>query len=441
VAFSPGTTEITNSHATLSGGKMYAISEQKADKDLIGKQGSTFMFCMTNNNTYFKIELEKAIAVGDVFSAETYSRTDTNLGLFISTSTTRPNECSTKLSIAKVATAAYEPLSSYTVQEGDGLAGATELYIYRETGNSTYFNEFKITREATTPIPTNYLVDFNTEIATSSHDFKLASNWGHIVGSGNYDGYGPYYMSYSYKADEGFNGTGTLIAYRQYAGDSSGGETCYDLLVTPLVSGTITMKVKAHTNASSSNPSFVEIYETDETGTTRGDIIQKFTVDEGYADIEGQTEWKQISLTLAEEQRIAIRAQYVYLDDFTAESANIIPQKALSVIKVMNMDGNDGTAGTTTYFEQQADNTLLVPLKVALTNTGDVDLVAGSTENYTLTLASASYASGAKTYYEDATVSVPVSLAAGASETVEVRFSIPYTSGWKYFFIRENIIF
>lgn len=289
------------------------------------------------------------------------------------------------------------------------------------------------------PAPAGYTVDFNKAITTSSHDFVLGSNWGHVVGTNNYDGYGPYYMSYGYTADGGFNGTGSLYAYRQYAGDNYGGGECYDLLVTPLVSGEITLKVKAHSSASNSNPSFVEIYKIDAAGTTRGDLIQRFTAAEGYTDIEGQEDWKQISLTLAEEQRIAIRAQYVYMDDFTAAAVNIIPQKSLSVVSVMNMEGKEGTGGTTTYFEQQADGTLSVPLKVLLSNTGDVDFVAGTTENYTLTLASAGTTSGAKTYFDDATVAIPVSLAAGASDTVDVTFNIPYTSGWKYYFVKENV--
>ena len=148
VSFEPGTTEITSDNATITGGKMYAISEQEGAKNLIAKQGSNFLFCMTNNNTYFKLELDKALAVGDVISAMTYSRTDTNLGLFVTTEANRPSECSTKLSIASVSTAAYEAFSDYTVTEGDGLVGATEIYIYRETGKSTYFNEFKISRAA-----------------------------------------------------------------------------------------------------------------------------------------------------------------------------------------------------------------------------------------------------------------------------------------------------
>ena len=55
-----------------------------------------------------------------------------------------------------------------------------------------------------------YTVDFNSAITTSSiHDFAVASNWGHIVGSYTDDYGDTYYMTYSYRADEGIDGSGT----------------------------------------------------------------------------------------------------------------------------------------------------------------------------------------------------------------------------------------
>lgn len=284
-----------------------------------------------------------------------------------------------------------------------------------------------------------YIVDFNTPITTSSHDFILGSNWGHVVGTDNYDNNGPYYMTYGYTADGGYHDTGSLYATRQFAGDSWGGSVCYDLLVTPLVSGQITMKVKAHSSASYSNPSFVEIYKINAAGTTRGDLIQRFTAAEGYTDIAGQDEWKEISLTLSEEQRIAIRAQYVYLDDFTAQSVNIIAQKSLAVTSVMNKDGLSGTQGTNPVFEQQADGNMKVDLKVTLNNNGDVDFIAGTTENYTLTVGQASYASGTKTFYESASVAIPEDIAVGETKTFDVTFYVPFVSGYRNWFIKENV--
>ncbi|MBR4897778.1 MAG: carboxypeptidase regulatory-like domain-containing protein [Prevotella sp.] len=327
---------------------------------------------------------------------------------------------------------------TFTVKAGADFAGgevklANSLFTTSPEGAEVSGTDVT----ATATLDTSYLVDFNKSIATGSHDFKVASNWGHIVGSGNYDGYGPYYMTYSYKAEEGFDGTGALYAARQYAGDNWGGSVVNDLLVTPLVSGAITMKVKV-SGASSSNPSFVEIYKINDDGT-QGDLIQKFTADEGYTDIEGQEDWKLISLTLTEEQRIGIRAQYVIMDDFTAENVTIVPEKSLTVTGVMNQDKQNGTSGTNPVFEQQPDGTLKVVLKVALENTGDVDFTAGM-EGFSLTPASSSLSSGSKTYYEDATVALTRDLAAGAVDTVDVEFytTMP-TSTWLYWFVRENI--
>ena len=146
VALAPGETEINTDMADITGGTMSAINQQAEDKNLINKQGSDYYFCLTNNNTFFKVVLKQALQVGDVITANTYSRTDTSLGLFVSTAGSRPGECATKLSIDATETGAPAAFSSYTIKEGDDLVGATTIYIYRETGKSTYFDEFKITR-------------------------------------------------------------------------------------------------------------------------------------------------------------------------------------------------------------------------------------------------------------------------------------------------------
>ena len=125
-----------------------------------------------------------------------------------------------------------------------------------------------------------YTVDFNTNPGTSSHDFAVASSWGHIVPTSDYDGYGPYYMTYSYSAEEGIDGSGTLNAYKQYAGDNFGGEVVSDILVTPVVSGTIELYVKANNLANTSYPSFVEFYTLNEAATAKVEQISRFTADQ-----------------------------------------------------------------------------------------------------------------------------------------------------------------
>lgn len=294
------------------------------------------------------------------------------------------------------------------------------------------------TEDYTEPVAAGYTVDFNTAITTSNHDFAVAKGWSHIVPNSDYDGYGPYYMSYSYYASMGVDGTGALWAGRQYAGDNSGGEVVKDILVTPLVNGTITLDVKAYSNASSSNPAFVEVYAINADGTL-GSLLKTVKEDIAAYNGTGTADWATFTLAeLTAEQKLGLRCQYVYIDNFTAASVNIPAERKLEVTKVANLEGATGTSGTTTYFEQQADGTLKVQLQVTLTNTGDYDFAVGD-EGYTLTLASASSASGTKTYYDDATVDIPEALAAGESKTIDVDFFIPFSTGWKYFFVRENI--
>lgn len=320
----------------------------------------------------------------------------------------------------------------YTITEGRWGIG--------ESGeNGAIADGDGLTTEAyTEPVAAGYTVDFNTAITTSNHDFAVAKGWSHIVPNSDYDGYGPYYMSYSYYASMGVDGTGALWAGRQYAGDNSGGEVVKDILVTPLVNGTITLDVKAYSSASSSNPAFVEVYAINADGTL-GSLLKTVKEDIAAYNGTGTADWATFTLAeLTAEQKLGLRCQYVYIDNFTTASVNIPAERKLEVTKVANLEGATGTDGTTTYFEQQADGTLKVQLQVTLTNTGDYDFAVGD-EGYSLTLASASYASGSKTYYDDATVNISEALAAGESKTFDVDFFIPFSTGWKYYFVRENV--
>lgn len=347
---------------------------------------------------------------------------------------------------------------TFAISDGSAIisaqfSGSTMTMQYNSGSDQNRFRYFKsvnqnpiqlykkVAEDTGALVVPNYTVDFNESITTSNHDFAVANKWGHIVGSGNYDGWGPYYMSYSYYSTSGVGSTGCLYAARQYAGNNWGGTVCYDLLVTPQVKGTITLKVKASYSASSTNNAFVEFYAVDNAGTTRGELLKTVKEDiPGYNTGSG-AEWVEATLDVADYQRIGIRAQYVYLDDFTATSMQVVKEAGMTVASVMNSEGNTGNSGTTTYFSQQADGKLKVDLLLNLTNTGDFNLVSGTTANYTLTLASASYSSGTKTYYDDATINVPVDLAVGETKTnVPVTFYITKpTSSWNYYFVRENI--
>ena len=274
-----------------------------------------------------------------------------------------------------------------------------------------------------------YTVDLNTAITTSNHDFAVAPKWKHIVqdNDGSYVGY-----KWDAAYGTGNPATGGLLVYKQKVGSSYYyEETVYDMLVTPKVSGTIKLKVKAYENASSSTKAFVQLWSVNGSGTEKNTQLKEFQTEiSGYNT--GSGEWIELTYDVTEAQRIGIRAQYVYIDDFYAEAVDATPEAALAVSSVMSSTGQTGTDGTNPIFEQQADGKMKVVLKVTLSNTGDVDFVAGTTENYTLTVGQASYTSGTKTYYEDASIAIPENIAVGETKTFDVEFTVPYISGYKY---------
>ena len=73
-------------------------------------------------------------------------------------------------------------------------------------------------------------------ITTSVTDFAVASNWGHIVDTYEDNWGDETKVSYSYQADKGVEGSGALQVLTNQKTNR-----CYDLLVTPRVSGTVTL--------------------------------------------------------------------------------------------------------------------------------------------------------------------------------------------------------
>ncbi len=281
-----------------------------------------------------------------------------------------------------------------------------------------------------------YTIDFNSSITTTDPDFSVASNWGHIV-----DAYEDYwgdesYVSYQSMSDSGIDGSGCFRVYTNQKTNST-----YDLLVTPLVSGLVTIYAKP-VGKYYNDSAFLEIYSLNEDGTAKGSVLA--TSDFSSKSNSEEWDFTPITVYLSSEQRIGIRGSQVYMDNFMAQSATIVAQTEMKVTKVANSDGATGSQGTNPVFNQDENGNTTVTLQVTVENTGDTDLVAGETENYTLTLAqaSSSSASSITTYFEDAPFAVPVNIAAGQSATFEAEFTVPATisySGYTYFFVRENI--
>ena len=303
-------------------------------------------------------------------------------------------------------------------QSGDLTAPAEDNQIYRMYDGtwSPNIEDFAVSALFT------YTIDFNSSITTTDPDFAVASNWGHIVAGS---------VTYSSKLDSGVDGSGCLMVY------SNGN----DLLVTPLVSGLVTIYAKP-IGRYFNDTAFLKIFSLNEDGTAKGSLLA--TSD--FSSKSNSEEWDFIPITvyLSSEQRIGIQGSQVYMDNFFAQSATIVPQTEMKVTKVANSDGATGTNGTNPVFNQNEEGNTTVTLQVTVENTGDFDLVAGETENYTLTLAQAtsSSASSISHYFEDAPFAVPVNIAVGESATFDAVFTVPATipySGYTYFFVRENI--
>jgi hypothetical protein len=268
-----------------------------------------------------------------------------------------------------------------------------------------------------------YSCDFERHINTSNPLFKVASNWQHVVNTTDDDAS---YMSYSYSTAGGYDESACL-----YAGD---GTSFADYLVTPLVSGSVSMRVKLL----DTSDSYVEVYAAGADGTV-GNLIT--TVNSSY--IQSSTgessvtfsEWYQVPLItvpLNGFQRLYLHCNKVYIDDFSASSASITPEASMSIESAVPSD----TAGLI-HWDQQPNGKVLIDYVVTVKNDGDLELTPGM-DGYSITVFDNE--SGVDLF----TVAVPVTLAVGAVSdefhvSAEVNPADVWTTSQRYLYLRENI--
>ena len=286
-----------------------------------------------------------------------------------------------------------------------------------------------------------YLADFNlgdSFSTTSDHYFSIARDWKHIAGAFDDDG-DPRYMSYTYYNNQGVDETGTILAYKQYASEnenSNNGTVVYDMLVSPLVSGEVSIQVKGSISASSSNPSFIQFYKVNANGTEYGDQITNVT----YKDANGNTvdainttDWITAKITLSDETRIGVRGQYVYMDNFIAENATVMPEKKMKIVSA----SPTATTGTIKW-DQQPNGKVLVKYTVTVQNTGETELTVGD-NGYSVSIYNR------KTGEVYGTTNVPETLAPDATSaefdvTAEVEPSVwPNSYTYINMDLKENI--
>ncbi len=256
----------------------------------------------------------------------------------------------------------------------------------------------------------NYTVDFNTAISTSDHAFKVAPGWKHIVG-GEEDWWGDItYVTYTYQATAGVDGTGALGI-----GSQSGTSVDnYDYLVTPAITGTATLQVQLTSSATNAGIKIYLINEADDGTLTVGDV----KVNEGNqygTSLFSQEAYGTVTVSGLNGQRIGIVGDRVNIDNFAVEgTAEIEYEKALTITSATSSITGSGSINCDTEGNYSFTYTITVQ------NTGECDLAADDPNMYV----------GIANYLDltnpVATAPIGQALAMGESATIEVSVTLNY---------------
>ena len=221
-----------------------------------------------------------------------------------------------------------------------------------------------------------YKVDFETTVDTSDHEFRVASGWSHIVDAD----INPYftwltsYVDYSYEENAGIDGTQAL----KVASQTLSGQEKFDLLVSPKLSGTVSIMVKSASEAEDQTAG-IKFFVVDN-GTMGAEITP--------AEAPALTKDGYVKYVLPEQSgaNIGIRGEYVYIDDFEAASAEITMTKSFAVVgaKVADdanttteLDNSGWYPQQVTYINCDAEGKYTLSYDIDLKNSGDRTLEPG----------------------------------------------------------------
>ena len=198
------------------------------------------------------------------------------------------------------------------------------------------------------------------------HEFA-PKGWGHIVD--NYsDWYDEYYVEYSNPETGGQDGAYLSIGSQQL-GSGWDTETVDDILVTPAVSGNVSLYVKLEKMGGS-----IKFY----TCTKQGNSFTKGAEYEATLPELSETEWTQVTLpSVPEGTYLGIRGENVGIDNFTADNATIVLRRELAIENVTLVSDDEIDA------DESGNVTLTFTVKLA--NTGEVDFNPGD-ENYSVSI-------------------------------------------------------
>ncbi len=272
----------------------------------------------------------------------------------------------------------------------------------------------------------NYSYDFSKPIDTEDHAFAVASGWGHVVESYT-EGGTTYWQPYTYSQYSGRTAGALNIGNEEVGGNVWNKKKVNDIIVTPKVSGRVSMWMKS-TSYSSYGGGGAKFYAMKklEDGT--------YVQGEEYTDLavgKFTTTWQEIVFENIEENAeypyIGIHATQAYLCDLSAEKADIDKQHKLSVLSVTTNAPSSGIVC------DENDNVNLT-LTAEVANVGDYSY-GEDTENLTLAV----YLAG----NDEPLKVLPIgAIAEGAKNTVNcVLDPIPFSEigSSAVFTVRENL--
>lgn len=262
----------------------------------------------------------------------------------------------------------------------------------------------------------NYVEDFDA-LDTSDHEFA-PKGWGHIVDYYS-DWYEEFYVEYTNPQTGGQDGGAYLSIGSQQLGSGWDTETVDDLLVTPAVSGNVSLYVKLEKMGGS-----IKFY----TCTKQGNSFTKGAEYSVTLPELSETAWTLVTLpSVPEGTYLGIRGENVGIDKFSADNATIVLKRELTIENAALVSPSSVDA------DESGNATITFSVKIA--NTGEVDFTPGD-ENYSISIVN--YSNGNAVV---GTQAIDFPLAAGeSSEVFEVSATVPVTEeAYGRYDVMENI--
>lgn len=267
-----------------------------------------------------------------------------------------------------------------------------------------------------------YTEGFETSAVSGSDNNTVAiPGWGHIV-----DSYIPssswstYKVAY-YVHTTAKSGLKSFRAGSQNIGSSYDTKDVDDLLVTPAVSGTVSVWAKNYSGVTQGSIRLFRVTKDEGGEFVKG---EEYTVGEDYTitlnDVENATltydDWSKVTMeNVPDGTYLGIRLENALMDDFEAASATVVYKKSLRI--------NSFTTSFTSI-DTDAEGNFSCSFTAKVTNNGEVELTPG-TEGYTLEVRlSASLAVSTPLKDEEVVGTFPITQSLAIGETIDIPLSV-----------------